>query len=125
MRRRQISSILPFYTSQPYHNPQIPSALEAFEALNIATINVFSYAMLFSGAVLWKLDVNSVEDLRAHFRKYTGLAGGEGVSGDVGSQQAEEEFERDVAVWASKLLGGKFGDLGDGEVKEEGRGKGR
>lgn len=88
--------------------------------------------MVGCGAVLWKLDVNSVEDLRTHFRRYTGIKGSAGGPGEVGREEAEEEFERDVAFWASKLLGGKFGDLGagdgdgdGGQVKEGGGSEGK
>jgi hypothetical protein len=72
--------------------------MEAFEALNIATINVLSLAMLSTGGVLWYLDIASMEDARRKLR------GGLGVDG---SGRSEEEAEEDFEEWLADVLSRK------------------
>jgi len=72
--------------------------MEAFEALNIATINVTSVAMMLAGGALWAFDINSVADMRRKIR------GGLGVDGSGRSEQdAEEEMEE----WLATVLARK------------------
>lgn len=72
--------------------------MEAFEALNIATINVASIAMVVAGGSLWAFDINSMEDMRRKIR------GGLGVDGSGRSEKdAEEEFEE----WIASVLARK------------------
>lgn len=67
--------------------------MEAFEALNIATINVASVAMMLTGGLLWAFDISSLEDARVKFRGGLGFDGsGKGVA------EAEEEFEEWLAT---------------------------
>lgn len=47
--------------------------MEAFEALNIATINVASVGMMAAGGMLWALDISSVEDMRSKVRTNMGI----------------------------------------------------
>jgi len=68
--------------------------MEAFEALNIATINVASVAMLFTGGMLWAFDISSVDDLRKDLRKRLG------VDQDRTDQDVEEEIEE----WFATVL---------------------
>jgi hypothetical protein len=66
--------------------------MEAFEALNVATINVASYAMMMTGGLLWAFDISSLEDMRRKVR------GGLGVDGTGrGERDVEEEFEEWLA----------------------------
>lgn len=67
--------------------------MEAVEALNIATVNVLSVAMMATGGTLWYLDINSMTDARRFLR------GGMGVDGTGRSEkEAEEEFEEWMAT---------------------------
>ncbi|KAK8234126.1 hypothetical protein IWZ00DRAFT_416764, partial [Phyllosticta capitalensis] len=89
--RRYIAVKPKFYqpNTQPY--AQANGAMEAFEALNMATLSVFSAAMMFTGGAMWALDVSSVDDLRAKVRHRVG-------TGD--SQQSDEEIEE----WIASIL---------------------
>lgn len=73
-------------------------ALEAFEALNLATINVVSFGMVATGGVLCALDVNSLEDMRRYVR------GGLGVDG---TGRTEKEVEEELEEWIVSVLGRK------------------
>ena len=82
--------------------------MEAFEALNIATVNVLSFAMMGIGGTLWYLDINSMDEARRKIR------GGLGVDG---SGRSEKEAEEDFEEWMASTLARK-------EMKEAQRGKG-
>lgn len=96
LARRRLASRAAFYKDAPTHTEeqakQVSGALEAVEALNIATINVLSAAMLLTGAGLWYADINSLGDARRMIR------GGLGVDG-MGKTEAEadEEIEEVIA----------------------------
>ncbi|KEF58746.1 uncharacterized protein A1O9_06672 [Exophiala aquamarina CBS 119918] len=100
-----------FYASSPEAQAEqakkINGAVEALEALNIATINVASVAMIGTGSAMWYLDINSMEDVRRLVR------GGAGVDGTGRTEkEAEEEFEE----WMATTLARK-------EKKESGAGE--
>jgi len=71
--------------------------MEAFEALSIATVNVFSVSMMFSGGMLWAFDISSVNDLRTKIR------GNLGVDGEGRESKADEEMEE----WLATVLARK------------------
>ncbi|KAK5084111.1 hypothetical protein LTR70_007864 [Exophiala xenobiotica] len=80
----------------PAHNVEqsknVSGALEAVEALNLATLNVLSVAMTATGGALWYLDLNSLADARKMIR------GGLGVDGKgMTEQEADEEIEEAIA----------------------------
>ena len=82
---------------QPPKVSQVSPAFEAFEALNIATVNVLSVAMIGIGGTLWYLNINSIEDGRRFVR------GGLGIDGTGKSEaDAEEEFEEWMATVLSR-----------------------
>lgn len=84
--------------------------MEAFEALNIATINVATMAMMVTGGLLWAFDISSLDEARIKLR------GGLGFDGSGTSlAQAEEEFEE----WLATTLARKD----DKREKLEGEGK--
>ncbi|KAL9109574.1 MAG: hypothetical protein Q9227_005754 [Pyrenula ochraceoflavens] len=77
---------------------KVSGALDAFEALNIATINVLSLAIMGFGGTLWYLGINDMQDARRVIR------GGLGVDGSGRSEKdAEEEFEE----WLASTLARK------------------
>jgi len=57
-----------FYASSPEAQAEqakkINGTLEALEALNIATINVASLAMIATGGTMWYMDINNMDDVR-------------------------------------------------------------
>jgi hypothetical protein len=107
--RRYKASIPKFYQPSNRLNYDVNGAMEAFEALNIATINVISVGMMFSGGLLWAFDIASLEDMRKKVR--TNL----GVDGIRKDQDAEEEIEE----WFATVLARKEFKALRGEFKAE------
>lgn len=73
--------------------------MEAFEALNLATINVVSFGMMATGGVMYALDINGLDDMRRLMR---------GSLEEVAAGKSDEELEKDVAEWVSSVLGDRF-----------------
>lgn len=65
-------------------------ALDALEALNLATLNVLSFGVLLTGGLSWAFDVSSVEDMR---RRMYGPSG-----------RRDEAAEKAVEEWAARVL---------------------
>ena len=116
--RRYKATIPKFYAPSNRANNNINGAMEAFEALNIATINVLSVGMMASGGLLWAFDIAGVEDMRRKVRKQIGV--------DVSrtDQDAEEEIEEWFAtVLARKEFKALRGQEGFKEMEERQRRK--
>ncbi|EYE96089.1 uncharacterized protein EURHEDRAFT_432470, partial [Aspergillus ruber CBS 135680] len=96
LRSRRLTSIPPYYTSSTYHHPPVNGALDAFEAFNLATINVVSFAMVGTGGVMWKLGVNDVEDARRITRRFIV---------EEGTGQGDAEAEKAIERWVVETLG--------------------
>lgn len=92
--RRYKATIPKFYQPSNQPNTNINGALEAFEALNIATINVMSVGMMVGGGLLWAFDISSLDEMRQKVRKNLG------VDGARFDQDAEEEMEE----WFATVL---------------------
>lgn len=82
----------------------VNGALDAVEALGVATVNVAGFAIMMTGGLLWAFDISSLRELQGKVR------GGLGVDGE-GEGGVEREFEE----WMAMVLARK----GD---KERGRG---
>lgn len=66
---------------------QINGGLEALEALTVATVNVFSWSIAFTGGAFWALNLSSIEEMRQRLRVRLGLTeeeqkGSQGVVGE-------------------------------------------
>ncbi|PGH03676.1 hypothetical protein GX51_03940 [Blastomyces parvus] len=96
--RKRISSLPPTYTSAPFHQPPVNGPLEALEALNIATINVASIAMIGVGAGMYAFDINTMDDLRRKVR------GGLGVDG---TGRSEQDVEEELEEWVVTVMNRK------------------
>ncbi|ETI28287.1 hypothetical protein G647_00736 [Cladophialophora carrionii CBS 160.54] len=95
--RKRLASSPAFYANAPGHQAEqaknVNGAMEALEALNLATVNVLSMSMMATGGTLWYLNINSVADARRMIR------GGLGVDGTGRSEKdAEEDFEEWLAT---------------------------
>jgi hypothetical protein len=93
--------------------------MEAVEALNIATINVLSLAVMSTGGMLWYFDINSMDDAR---RKLRGGLGVDGTGRD--EKQAEEELEEWMATVLSRKEAkeqSKMGRVEEKSVNERGK----
>jgi hypothetical protein len=97
--RKRLACIPPYYSSSIYFQPNVNGAMEAFEALNLATINVISFSMMATGGVMCALGVNGLEDMRRLMR---------GSLEGVAAGKSDEELEKDVAEWVSSVLGDRF-----------------
>lgn len=93
-----------------FHKPSISGGQDAFEALNIATINTASIAMILAGGTFCVLDIDSVEAARKRYREKMGLEGSL-KPGTKPSKEEEEQFERDMEEWLGSVFEKK--DLGE------------
>ncbi|KAL2807687.1 hypothetical protein BJX63DRAFT_411525 [Aspergillus granulosus] len=119
--RRVKATTPPFWTSSPYHKPKVNGGMDAFEALNLATINVLSFAMMASGSILWAMDINGVEDMRRYVRTRaaSGILGGEGNE----LSDADKEMEKEVEEFVGRYLGKRVEDGKLVDLPKEGKGQ--
>ena len=118
--RRRLVTNPSFYTNAPAHaqaeRAKVSGAMEAMEALNIATINVVSFAMLAAGGTLWYFYIGSMDDARRTLR------GGLGVDGSGRSEgDAEEEFEEWLATVLTRKEAKERRREYEGEKEERGK----
>lgn len=73
--------------------------MEAFEALNLATINVISFGMMATGGIMCMLNVNGIEDMRRIMRG--GLEG-------AAAGKSDDELEKEVTDWVASVFGDRF-----------------
>jgi len=71
--------------------------MEAFEALNIATINVASVGIMATGGLLWAFDISSLDDMRRKVRSNWGAAG----------SRDDSEVEEELEEWFATVLARK------------------
>ncbi|PGH00048.1 hypothetical protein AJ79_08319 [Helicocarpus griseus UAMH5409] len=113
LARKRLQAIPPKYTSAPYHKPPVNGALEALEALNLATINVASVAMIGVGMGMRAFEIETLDDLRRKVR------GGLGVDG---SGRSEQDVEEELEEWVVSVLDRKKEKEARGERVEGQRG---
>lgn len=83
-----------FYQPSNAPNHGINGAMEAFEALNIATINVASIGLMLTGGLLYAFDISSLNDMRRNVRKSIGV--------DV--ERSDQEVEKEIEEWFATVL---------------------
>ena len=103
--RRYKATAPKFYQPSNRANYEVNGAVEAFEALNIATINVLSVGMMVGGGLLYAFDISSLEDMRQYVRKTIGVNG----------PRSDEDAEKEIEEWIARTL-----HLGIKEEKREG-----
>jgi hypothetical protein len=100
--RKRLATNPAFYANAPAHQAEqaqkVSGAMEALEALNIATIHVLSASMMAAGGTMWYFDINSMADARRVLR------GGLGVDG---TGKSEKEAEEDFEEWMATVLARK------------------
>lgn len=114
VNRKMITSYPKLF--QPSHHgptppPRAPheksdDQLVAVEALGLATLNVFSFAVMLTGGLMFAFDISNVEELRWKARK--SLYGPNGV--------VDEEAEQEVEDWIVDVLSRR--DKNDGDKSE-------
>jgi hypothetical protein len=87
----------------------VNGALEAMEALNIATINVLSIGMMVGGGLLYAFDISSVDDIKKNVRTRIGV--------DV--NRSDQDVEEEIEEWFATVLERK----GKKEKKQESEGQ--
>ncbi|KIW15320.1 hypothetical protein PV08_05365 [Exophiala spinifera] len=100
--RKRLAANPAFYANSPAHQAEqakkVSGAMEALEALNIATINVLSMSMIATGGTMWYFGINNMADARRVLR------GGLGVDG---TGKTEKEAEEDFEEWMATVLARK------------------
>ena len=89
--------------------------LEAVEALSIASINVFSWAIFLVGGGLWAFDISGFEEFRSRMRRGMGI-------GTVRKEMSDEEVEEEIEEWIAGVLVRKEEKERERE-RERGRGR--
>ena len=92
VRRYKITT--PNFYHPSNHPMEVNGALEAFEALNIATVNVLSVSMMLTSGALWAFDISSIEDIRRSVRKRFGM----------NLNQTNQGVEEDLEEWFATVL---------------------
>ena len=89
--------------------PKVDGALEAAEALGIATLNVFSIAMAATGAAITYFEIADIEDMREQFRSAAGY--------DI--HAGDSAADREIEAWVAEVLARKDGkgNLREGVVE--------
>lgn len=115
---RKIRAAAPRFYHPSYHPPpegggrpkgaaeSAEGTLFALEALGLATLNTFSFAIMATGGLAWAFDVSSLDDLRARARRHQ-------LAGRTGEDDAEAEDT--IEEWMASMLGK------GGEAEEEGK----
>ncbi|KAI5922309.1 hypothetical protein F4810DRAFT_291794 [Camillea tinctor] len=110
--RKRIATIPKFYTqsNMPVHKMDSDGPFMAMEALNLATLNIVSFAIMATGGVGWAFDISNIDDLRRKARRHIGPAGG----------KTDEEAEREIEEWVAKvILRSQEKEKGKEETKKE------
>ncbi|EKD21564.1 uncharacterized protein L3040_006057 [Drepanopeziza brunnea f. sp. 'multigermtubi'] len=116
---RRNKSIMPkFYQPSNRTTIEINGAVEAIEALSLATLNVASVGIMFTGGLLWAFNISSVDDMRKKVRKNIGVVA-EPTDQDE-EQEMEEWFATVLARKEFKALRGEFGVRDDGTMDKKG-----
>ena len=73
--------------------------MEALDALGVATINVFSYAIMFGGGLFWVFDVSNIKELkeRVKMKKIE-------IEGENAAQAVSPEHADMAASWPAAAL---------------------
>lgn len=95
--KRYKASIPKFYQPNNQPNTGINGAFEALEALNIATINVFSVGIMATGGFLWAFDISSLDDIRQKVRRNMG----------GNPEGTDEDAEKEIEEWFGSVLARK------------------
>lgn len=92
--RRYKATVPKFYQPSNVARSDVNGAMEAFEALNIATINVVSVGLMLGGGVLYAFDISTLEDMRRKVRASIGVDG----------SQVDQDGEKQIEEWIAKTL---------------------
>ncbi|KAL8387335.1 hypothetical protein RB595_009979 [Gaeumannomyces hyphopodioides] len=80
---------------RPVADPDADGGMIAAQALGLATLNVFSFAIMMTGGLSWGFDISSVDELRDRARKQ--------IMGEAAGK-TDEESEKEVQEWMESML---------------------
>lgn len=96
-------SIPLFFHHSNYSNPNINGALEAFEALTIATLNVFSFGIMATGGFIWAFDIATLDDMKKKVRVDLGV----NAKRTDETEKTDEEAEKEIEEWFTTVVARK------------------
>ena len=108
--KRHLATIPHFF--QPSNGPPrvpINGAMEALEALNLATVNVTSFTIMIAGGLLWAFDISGLEELKRRVRA-------ELVVDGIGRRESDAE---EFGEWLATALERKREKEENGTEKNE------
>ncbi|RKF71784.1 hypothetical protein GcM1_250200 [Golovinomyces cichoracearum] len=73
---------------------KVNGAMDALEALNLATVNVVSLALMTAGGMSWALDISSTDDMKRKFH----------VDSIEGKGLNEEYSDEAIEEWLASIL---------------------
>lgn len=98
--RRYAATVPRFYAPSNRATQAVNGHLEAFEALNLATINVMSFMVMLAGGTFWAFDISSMDDLRRKLRRKD--------KGELGVARGEKGAEEEWEKWLAETLGRRY-----------------
>ncbi|KAH9222942.1 hypothetical protein DL95DRAFT_379837 [Leptodontidium sp. 2 PMI_412] len=118
--RRKLMSVPKFYHHSNYANPNINGALEAAEALTIATLNVFSVGIMATGGFIWAFDIATVDEMKKKVRVNLGANAKPAGQDDAATEEEIEEWFAEVLARKEfKALRGEKGIKTKEEKEQE------
>ncbi|ESZ95826.1 hypothetical protein SBOR_3768 [Sclerotinia borealis F-4128] len=91
---RKYKSLLPKFYTPSNHVPEFEGSMEALEALSVATVNVASGTVMFSGGLLWAFDISTFDDMQQRYRAKMGLL----------VQETNPEDEKQMEEWVTSMM---------------------
>ncbi|KAK6496456.1 hypothetical protein TWF481_002474 [Arthrobotrys musiformis] len=97
-RRRYLATVPKYYTPNTRATElNFNTGIDAFEALNIASLGVFSVGMMTIGAGMYVADVVNVDEMRRLLRSKYGMEG----------RMSEMDVEEEMEEWIASVLARK------------------
>jgi len=112
--RRYKATVPKFYQPNNRLN-EVNGAMEAFEALNIATINVLSVGMMFTGGLLYAFDISSIDDMKRTVRSRIGV---DAIRSGQDVGRSDHDVEKEIEQWFATVLERKGMKDMQGEEKD-------
>ena len=118
--RKRFAGTPAFYAHFPEHQAEqakkINGALEAMEALSLATINVFSFAMMATGGTMWYFNINSAAETKKAIRGGLGVA-----EKDSSEEEAEENLDELMAALLERKEAKRLSEVATRRTNERGQ----
>ena len=94
LRRYQLPRPAFFHPSNMPPIAPISGALEALDALGIATVNVFSYGIMFGGGLMWAFNISTLAELKNRIK----------MPLDLKSEEPGNEADGGTGTWLAAAI---------------------